>query len=167
MLDHEDLDSILEQRNLVALFQPIATCLGGQLWGHEALIRGPSSSPLHSPPKLFDAAARAGRTVKLDLLCRAVAIDSFSRFDCPGRLLLNVNPEAVVAHEHPTGETLRFLERARASPERIVIEITAQLPIHDYEIVRHAVAHYRANGFAVAIDDLGTGYAGLRHWSEL
>ncbi|WP_435101116.1 bifunctional diguanylate cyclase/phosphodiesterase [Arhodomonas sp. AD133] len=139
----------------------------GELWGHEALIRGPSASALHSPLKLFDAAARDGRLVELDLLCRAVIIEAFGRSGCPGRLFLNVTPDAVVDVRHPSGETLRLLERAGVAPERVVIEITEQFPIHDYDIVRRAVDHYRAMGFAIALDDLGAGYAGLRHWSEL
>lgn len=167
MLEQERLDSILANRSLTALFQPIVSCATGELLGHEALIRGPSSGPLHSPLKLFDAAAHAGRRVELDLLCRAVAIRAFSKADCPGRLFLNINPEAVVASEHPTGETLRVLEQAALAPERIVIEIAEQLPIRDYDIVRHALDHYRASGFAVALDDLGAGNAGLRQWSEL
>lgn len=167
MPDRESLESILDARTLSALFQPILTCPSGEIWGHEALIRGPATSHLHSPLTLFQAAGRAGRLVELDLMCRSVAIEAFSRAGCPGRLFLNVNPEAVVANDHPTGETLRLLERHGVAPERIVIEITEQVPIHDYEIVRRAVAHYHANGFAVALDDLGTGYAGLRHWSEL
>ncbi|MCS4504810.1 EAL and GGDEF domain-containing protein [Arhodomonas aquaeolei] len=167
MIERESLDAIFSARALTALFQPILTCPSGGLWGHEALIRGPSSGPLHSPLKLFDAAAREGRLVELDLLCREVAIEAFGRAGCPGRLFLNVTPDAVVASDHPTGETLRFLERAGVAPERVVIEITEQFPIHDYAIVRHAVDHYRSMGFAVALDDLGAGYAGLRHWSEL
>lgn len=52
-------------------------------------------------------------------------------------------------------------------PDRIVIEITEQHPIDDFATVVQAASAYRMQGFQLAIDDLGAGYAGLRLWSEL
>ena len=49
----------------------------------------------------------------------------------------------------------------------MVIELTEHVPIHDYELMRQAVDHYRDMGFQVALDDLGAGHSSLRHWSEL
>lgn len=41
---------IIEHRRLTPLFQPIIDMKSGRIIGHEGLIRGPSDSPLHSPP---------------------------------------------------------------------------------------------------------------------
>jgi EAL domain-containing protein (putative c-di-GMP-specific phosphodiesterase class I) len=40
-------------------------------------------------------------------------------------------------------------------------------PLEDYEVVATAVEYYRHQGFQISIDDLGSGYSGLRVWSEL
>ena len=53
------------------------------------------------------------------------------------------------------------------SPNRVVIELTEQYPIDDYQLMRDATEHYRSMGFSIALDDLGAGYSGLRTWSEL
>ncbi|ATJ84656.1 bifunctional diguanylate cyclase/phosphodiesterase [Halomonas beimenensis] len=169
MIDHEarELDRILGEGRITPLFQPIvdAGCQG--IFGYEALARGPSDSPLHSPLTLFDTAKHTGRLVELDLLCRRLAIEAFARLDLPGRLFLNVMPTSLLEHDFQEGLTRAFLDGVGLSPERVVIELTEHLPIHDYALMRQAVDHYRRMGFQVALDDLGAGYSSLRHWAEL
>ncbi|RCI70383.1 EAL domain-containing protein, partial [Pseudomonas aeruginosa] len=50
------LDSILAHGDLHCLFQPILSLSERRLVGYEALTRGPSNSPLHSPLALFAVA---------------------------------------------------------------------------------------------------------------
>ncbi|AOU98735.1 diguanylate cyclase [Acidihalobacter yilgarnensis] len=163
----EPLRELLASRQLHVLFQPIADVAEGGVFGYEALIRGPSDSPLHSPLTLFDTAMACGALSELDHLCRRLAIERFGQLDLPGRLFLNVTPETITQADGPRGRTLQFLEAAGVSPERVVIELTEHTPIKDYRVMQEAVGHYREMGFAIAIDDLGSGYGGLRHWTEL
>ncbi|SDN86932.1 diguanylate cyclase (GGDEF) domain-containing protein [Halomonas shengliensis] len=163
----EELEQVLAAESLVPLFQPIVDGQRMEIFGYEALIRGPSDSPLHSPMTLFDTAGRAGRLVELDLLCRRLAIQRFSALGLDGLLFLNVMPLSLVQEDFREGLTASYLALAGLSCERVVIELTEHTPIHDYQVMRQAVDHYRSMGFRVAIDDLGAGYAGLRHWSEL
>jgi len=44
-----ELDKILHKRALQPVFQPILNLQDGTVIAYEALIRGPSDSPLHSP----------------------------------------------------------------------------------------------------------------------
>lgn len=163
----EPLRELLASRQLHVLFQPIADVAVGGIFGYEALIRGPSDSPLHSPLTLFDTAMACGALSELDHLCRRLAIERFGQLDLPGRLFLNVTPETITQTDGPRGRTLQYLEAAGLSPERVVIELTEHTPIKDYRVMQEAVEHYREMGFAIAIDDLGSGYGGLRHWTEL
>ena len=163
----EMLDDILARRRLTSFFQPIVNLSEGAIHGFEALIRGPSDSPLHSPVALFEVAERRGRLVDLDLTCREINIRTFAQLHLPGRLFLNVNPATLLEPGFSPGVTKRFLRQQGLSPDRVVIELTEQTPIDNYDLVRQALAHYRDMGFLVAIDDLGAGYAGLRTWSEL
>lgn len=64
------LDSILAHGDLHCLFQPILSLSERRLVGYEALTRGPSNSPLHSPLALFAVARQCGRLSELELLCR-------------------------------------------------------------------------------------------------
>jgi EAL domain-containing protein (putative c-di-GMP-specific phosphodiesterase class I) len=163
----ERLHDIIANQRLTAWFQPILDLREGRIFGFEAVIRGPSDSPLHSPANLFAIAERCGRLVELDLLCRAVNIRAFARLRLEGRLFLNVTPATLLEPNFPPGFTRRFLKKLGLSPDRVVIELTEHHPIDDYNLMRQAIAYYRDMGFAVAIDDLGAGYAGLRLWSEL
>jgi EAL domain-containing protein (putative c-di-GMP-specific phosphodiesterase class I) len=161
------LDEIFARGLLSPRFQVIVALGEGRVFGYEATVRGPSDSPLHLPANLFRAAERGGRLVELDLLCRQVAIRECARLRLPGRLFLNVTAATLLQPDFSPGHTLQYLDRCGLRPEEVVIEVTEQHPVDDFEVLRRAVCHYRNLGFSVAIDDLGAGYAGLRLWAEL
>lgn len=161
------LNQIIAAEELHVLFQPIVDANQQAIYGYEALIRGPKTSPLYSPLRLFDVATQTGQLVELDLLCRRLAIHRFAALDLPGLLFLNVMPLTIVERDFREGLTLGFIRDSGLPPERVVIELTEHVPIHDYDLMRQAVAHYRDMGFQVALDDLGAGHSSLRHWSEL
>jgi EAL domain-containing protein (putative c-di-GMP-specific phosphodiesterase class I)/GGDEF domain-containing protein len=164
----EQVDEILASRQLTPLFQPIISIQrGGTVYGYEALIRGPSDSPLHAPAVLFAAARVHGRLLELDQMCREVALAQFVELGLDGKLFLNVTPTVILEEHFQSGQTRRAAEKMGLSPDRVVIELTENTPIEDYTLMRQAVDHYRNMGFAIAIDDLGAGYAGFRHLAEL
>ena len=49
----------------------------------------------------------------------------------------------------------------------MIIEVTEQEKVADDALFKQTIQHYRELGFAIAIDDLGAGYSGLKQWSEL
>jgi diguanylate cyclase (GGDEF)-like protein len=163
----ELLKETLLNRGLTPLFQSIVSVQHGTVFGYEALIRGPEGTPLYSPEALFRIAEELDLLVELDLLCREIAIERFSELDLEGKLFLNVTPAVILEDRFQGGKTLCCSEREGVSPERLVIELTENTPIEDYNLLRQAVDHYREMGFAIAIDDLGGGYAGFRHLAEL
>jgi EAL domain-containing protein (putative c-di-GMP-specific phosphodiesterase class I)/GGDEF domain-containing protein len=161
------LDRVIRERRLTVLFQPIVANKAREIYAYEALIRGPSNTPLHAPVNLFETAVRHGRLVDLELLCREVSIQQFKRLNLPGKLFLNASPETLFQPNFRSGCTLDMLQRVGLAPEQVVIELTEQYPLDNYDVVREALQHYKEMGFEIAIDDLGAGYAGLRMWSEL
>ncbi|MCE8033879.1 MAG: EAL and GGDEF domain-containing protein [Halomonas sp.] len=165
--EEQELRAIIEGERLTPCFQPIVDVGRQRVHGYEALIRGPEGARLHSPLALFDAAMRQGLLVELDLMCRRLAIAAFVRLGLPGRLFLNVMPSTIVERDFREGLTLGYLREHGLAPNRVVIELTEHVPIHDYALMRQAVAHYRDMGFQVALDDLGAGHSSLRHWAEL
>ncbi|MBZ9784804.1 EAL and GGDEF domain-containing protein [Pseudomonas sp. REP124] len=161
------LSSILTQGGLHSLFQPIISLSERQILGYEALSRGPSNSPLHSPIALFAVARQAGRLSELEIACRQSACRRFSEQQLPGKLFLNVSPESLLESAHQPGRTLQLLQDYGIPPSQVVIELTEQTPIDDFQLLQNALHHYRAMGFSIALDDLGAGYSSLRLWSEL
>ena len=105
----DSLQEILDKRQLTPLFQPIVSLHTQRIYGYEALIRGPSDSPLHAPLKLFDAAGRAGLLAELEMLCREVILTSFRYLDLPGKLFINVTPECLLQPSFRPGQTQELL----------------------------------------------------------
>ncbi|MEE1925074.1 bifunctional diguanylate cyclase/phosphodiesterase [Pseudomonas sp. 148P] len=161
------LSSILTQGGLHSLFQPIVCLSERRILGYEALSRGPSNSPLHSPINLFAVARHAGRLTELEIACRESACRRFSQQTLDGKLFLNVSPESLLEPQYQSGQTIKLLHNLGIPASQVVIELTEQTPTDDFQLLYNALHHYRDMGFSIALDDLGAGYSSLRLWSEL
>ena len=164
---HNELIKILHNKQLTPHFQPIVSLSQKKIMGYEALIRGPSDSPLHSPFNLFDTAERFDLSAKLEYICREVTINRYASLNIKEKLFINVSPSVLLQPDVKKGETLKLLNQFGVDPRSIVIELTEHQPTDDFQLMLEAVTHYRTMGFEIAIDDLGAGYSGLRLWSEL
>ncbi|MDT8424941.1 MAG: bifunctional diguanylate cyclase/phosphodiesterase [Methyloprofundus sp.] len=161
------LVAIIEEKRLTSLFQPIVSIAAQQIFSFEALIRGPSNSLFHNPISLFSYAEQFNLATELEHACRKASIRQYAQLNLKQKLFLNVSPNVLLHPDFKKGETLRFLKENNISPDSVVIEITEQQPIDDFNIMRSALNHYRNMGFQIALDDLGAGYSSLRVWTEL
>lgn len=164
---HRQLLTLLETKSLTTVFQPIVALKQQKIIGYEALTRGPQDSPLQLPIALFAAAEQHGLTARLEYACREAALDRFAEQKLPHKLFLNVSPNVLLEPDFKKGQTLAYLKRSGLGPNQVVIELTEHHRIDDYQLMREAVTHYRSMGFEIALDDLGSGYSGLRLWAEL
>ncbi|MDD5412036.1 MAG: EAL and GGDEF domain-containing protein [Methylobacter sp.] len=164
---YNELTKIINGKQLTPHFQPIVSLSQKKIMGYEALIRGPSDSPLHSPFNLFDAAERFDLSAKLEYISREVTIKRYASLNIKEKLFINVSPSVLLQPDFKKGETLKLLDQFGIDPRFVVIELTEHQPTDDFQLMCEAVAHYRKMGFEIAIDDLGAGYSGLRLWSEL
>lgn len=161
------LDTILRNNELRAVFQPIVAIDGLTLVGYEALIRGPAESPLESPAALFACAHATGRQRDLEHACLGTIWKRFCALDLPGKLFVNVSAAMLLPPDAPGTGLDALLAELGVKPERVVIEITEEQAVCDYQRL-HAVARgLAARGYELAIDDLGAGFASLRLWLEL
>lgn len=53
------------------------------------------------------------------------------------------------------------------NPSDVVLEITERSAIEDFKLFREALAHYRNQGYFIALDDVGAGYSSLQSIAEL
>jgi len=165
--DATALQKLIDERLLTPLFQPIVDWNRQRILGYEALIRGPENTNLHAPDQLFAAAQSHHQLAALEFACREVSCETFAALGLPGKLFLNMSPLSFTDSEYRNGVTREILQRVGLSTERIVFELTERQPLDEPALLSRATAHFRRQGFAVALDDLGAGYAGLRVWSEL
>jgi EAL domain-containing protein (putative c-di-GMP-specific phosphodiesterase class I) len=109
---------------------------------------------LRSPEVMFDVAAAADLVWELSRLCRSRAMEGIdARLQGNELLFINVDP-----HDF---DDPAFDQHEVKSPERVVIEITERTAIKDYPRFRERLRAFREMGFRFAVDDAGSGYAGL------
>ena len=161
------LDRILAQEQLTAAFQPIVSLNQQNIFGYEGLIRGPADSLLYRPSVLLAVAAKYRRLADVDFLCRKIVIRQFAKLKLPGRLFININPLTLREDDFINRQTRIDLQSHDLAASRVVVEITEPQPADSAGVLQQALAQYREMGFKVALDDLGTGFSGLKLWSEL
>jgi EAL domain-containing protein (putative c-di-GMP-specific phosphodiesterase class I)/GGDEF domain-containing protein len=148
-----DLKATLRARSVYIDYHPILTTDTGEIFGYEALARGVMRS-LRSPEVMFEVAAEADLIWELSRLCRSRAVEGMASWLTDQQLLfLNVDPHDF---SDPTFDALET-----SDPERVVIEITERTAIKDYPKFRERLQAFRDRGFRFAVDDAGSGYAGL------
>ena len=142
-------------------FQPIVDLSRRTVVGYEALSRfEPVEGRPFGPDEWFLAAHRAGLGPELDAVAVAAALAH--RPDLPVNcfLTINVDPESL-----PTGPLAEVLS-AQGSLGGLVIEITEHRR-WDWAQLAPVVAALQARGALFAVDDAGSGYAGLQQILQL
>lgn len=162
-----ELLSIFTLKNLTPVYQPIVDLQTREVFGFEALIRGPENSPLYRPLHLFHVAEEHGCLFEMDMLARQTAIEAYHDFGNREYLFVNVTVNSLMQASYQRNMTLDCLHSLGLNVSQVVIEITELQPVEDFEVFVKSINHYRQMGFKVAIDDLGGGYNGLRIWSEV
>lgn len=163
----EELARIIDAGEIETLFHEVIDRRERRVFGYEALVRGPSGSPLHLPLNLFAAASAFGRARELELLCIEAALEAYSKRRLAGNLFLNASP-ATFLHFRAEVEYLReAMARHGIRPGDVILELTEQSVMRDYDSMREAVVGIRDLGCRIAMDDLGAGYSSVRTWSEL
>lgn len=164
------LYSIVSERDLLTLYQPIVDVQSCTIMGYEGLIRGPSNTPLHSPIKLLRLAHEAGLGFELECLCAKLLVEKFIAMGLPGKLFVNFSPDVLLKHSLRGAHACNLPEWFDGiSPEKVVIELTEHgfSSTFGTDMMLETARTYRELGFEIAIDDLGEGSSNLRLWSEL
>ncbi|MBW3620424.1 MAG: EAL domain-containing protein [Actinobacteria bacterium] len=144
---------------LQIVYQPIVELESGDVAGVEALSRFPDSM-LRPPDVWFADAARVGLAGQLEQASVMRALSGLQQLSGEHYLSVNLSPDAMRAG------ALRPL-LGRVPLERIVVEITEHAAVADYDALAALLRPFRAGGARLAIDDVGAGFASLRHVLQL
>lgn len=162
-----EFETIMRERSVSSVYQPIVSLADGSVFGYEALARGPESSPLYSPLKLFDVAEQANKVYALDKLTREQAILGCGRLGRHQRIFLNIPAHILHDPAFSPGQTLVLLQQLGLSANNVVFEITERSSIEDFSTAKKVIDHYRSQGYSIAIDDAGAGYSSLQAIAEI
>lgn len=150
-----DLRETLRTGGLYIDYHPIVVTETQEIFGYEALARGTMKS-MRRPEVMFEVAAQTDMIWELSRLCRNTAIAGMKeRLEKDELLFLNVDP-----HDF-TDPMFTEHDMDVADPSRVVLEITERTAIRDYPKFRGRLKDFRDRGYRFAVDDAGSGYAGL------
>lgn len=138
-------------------FQPIINCKTNQIFGYEALVRGLNNESAFS----IISKVNDDNRYLFDQLCRVKAIALASKLKLDSMLSINFLPNAIYKPERCIRTTLEAAEKYGFSTDKIMFEFTEVEKIEDSNFVKQIVEFYKQSGFKTAIDDFGSGYAGL------
>ena len=140
-------------------FQPIVDISTGEVYAHEALVRGVGGEGAAAVLAAVDDTNRYA----FDQHCRVTAIELAARLNLPAdgaRLSINFMPNAVYEPRACIRLTLATALRTGFPIDRIIFEFTEDERL-DTQHVLNILRSYRSMGFKTAIDDFGAGHAGL------
>ncbi|MBZ5498786.1 MAG: EAL domain-containing protein [Acidobacteriia bacterium] len=161
------LQEIILRGRVVTAFQPIVRIQDRKALGFEALSRGAPGTSLQSADLLFGAAIKHNLLVELDRLCRMRALLCSNRLPADVQIFVNTLPATIRDPEFRGKHLIGFLEKAKVTPNRIVIEITEKLVIENLSLFQDAMSYFTDLGMALAVDDVGSGYSGLETIARL
>lgn len=138
-------------------FQPIVNATTGEVFAHEALVRGLNGEGAGS---VF-AHVNDSNRYRFDQACRVKAIRLASELGMQSLLSINFLPNAVYRPELCIRTTLNAAQEWDFPIDRIIFEVTEGERIDDQAHLRNIISYYQQQGFRTAIDDFGAGYAGL------
>lgn len=163
---NELLETILDHR-IYSVYEPIVDVASKTVFGYEALARGPEGTAYHSPVALFTAAEEFELVFELDCVCRESGLRGAVDFPGGTKLFLNIRPTTIHDPAFREDKLIETLARRDLSPSDVVFEISEQESISSFGAFREMRDYYRTLGFQFALDDTGTGYAGLEELLEL
>jgi len=156
---------LLQEGRIDPVFQPIWQIHSRALLGYEGLSRPHPDYGLDGPQQAFDIAEQFGHAAELDALCRHHLLEAAKELPPEGLLFINISPYSLTHQSFSPMTLLRELKAANVSRSRVVFEVTehSSVPV---DVISEAVAELRSHGFAVALDDVGSGNNGLELMSK-
>lgn len=149
------IEQIAREGAFRPVFQPIVRLPGRAVVAFEALTRFDDGVP---PDRRFAEAAALGRGPELERACMRMAIDASDALPTGAWLTLNASGATILSGA--LVDLLAGLDRT------VVVELTEHVPVEDYAALRAAMDALGPSAL-LAVDDTGSGFAGLRHVVEL
>jgi len=143
-----------------AAYQPIVDTARGIIVGYEGLARFALAGDV-SVEDLFAQARDSSRSAEIEATCLRVALAE--RASIPGNCFLTVNVSPTVLGD----DVIRAVWADHPDLRGVIVEITEQARIDSYAGLEPDLDRIRGTGALLAVDDAGSGYAGLTHLLEL
>ncbi len=146
--------SIIEKTTIFA-YQPIISCLDGNVEYFECLIRIPDKNGEYiSAGPIIPIAEKLGFINIIDQYVLRKAIEELKNSNI--RLSINISNIGICDPEFL--EIIKKLIDKKELAQRLIIEITETSIIHDYEKISNSIKLIHNLGCKIALDDFGSGH---------
>jgi EAL domain-containing protein (putative c-di-GMP-specific phosphodiesterase class I)/FixJ family two-component response regulator len=154
---YERLSQLLQPGGSSATYQPVVHLRTGCVAGYEALTDF-TQEPAFTTEDIFREAHQVGLGVELELHTARLAVAGFqAELERSPTTYLAVNASPGLLYRPALLEALSELP-----PDRVIVEITEQRQFDSYDQLRETVCLVHERGLRVAVDDMGSGFAGLQ-----
>ncbi|MBI5592684.1 MAG: EAL domain-containing protein [Deltaproteobacteria bacterium] len=145
-------------------FQPIVNIHSGVCYGYEALLRNHEAAGFSSINELFDTAYNDQVLHAVDLYLREKAITKFTQLEWKNqvKLFFNLDNRVLSSADYKPGNTLNQLKFSNLTQDAFCFEISERHELSHNQAVSDVLNNYRSQGFKIAVDDCGAGFAGLK-----
>jgi diguanylate cyclase (GGDEF)-like protein len=158
--------TLIAQGLVSTAFQPIWDVQTTRPLGFEALARPLPELGLSGPQEAFDVAQRTRQLAELDAVCMRRTLESAVNVPAGSVIFLNYSPTSLIQAGFDPAAFVVQVRAAGMLPEQIVVELTERR-IEDPAAVAKRVAELRTLGVRMALDDTGSGHAGLEILSKV
>lgn len=138
-------------------YQPIINVKTGKIFSYEALVR---TSDNKSAMYVFEKVPKADMH-RFDEESRIAAVALAGKLGLSTNLNLNFLPRGLDSSPTAISSVLKAAEENGIRPDQIIMEVLEREVIGDFDSFNSTINQYRGSGMAFAIDDFGSGYAGL------
>ena len=167
----QDLSRAIKEKRIIAYFQPIVTTAEQSVYAYEALARLVSDDgEIISANGFIDAAERSGVITDLDKHMIQIVTDRLLNTTSEAKdyplVFINISPVSA-QNRGILQYTSSICKEKGIPPECIVFEMTEREVVSDMTSMKNFLGELRAQGFAFALDDFGSGYNSFRYLREL
>jgi EAL domain-containing protein (putative c-di-GMP-specific phosphodiesterase class I) len=163
-------EAILKSGGIHSVFQPIVELPTGRLHAYEMLGRSPrriDGEAEYRPPTpqgLLRMGVGVGRLVELERHFQRAALCAASTHPLPPavQIHLNFDPRVLDDPDWDAEWLAETVDEVGLTRHRIVLEITETSPRIERGRTRELLEQHRTQGFRIALDDVGAGYATVR-----
>ncbi|MCR5020197.1 GGDEF domain-containing phosphodiesterase [Ruminococcus sp.] len=173
MKDEEDkqqyiianLDKAIKEKWITVYYQPIVRAVNGKVCDEEALARWIDPVKGFMSPADFISVLEDHKLIyKLDLYMVDCVLQKIKTLSDAG---LTIMPQSINLSRSDfdccdiVSEICRRTDKAGISRSMINIEITESIIGEDFEFMKNQIERFKKEGFAVWMDDFGSGYSSL------
>jgi diguanylate cyclase (GGDEF)-like protein len=159
----QDLRSALSKGEFEVNYQPIVSLESNEICGLEALLRWrhPTRGVI-SPVEFIPLAEETGLIGDIGEWVLRQACTEAVRWPVHVKMAVNLSP-VQFKNKNLVALVSDAIREAGIKPQRLELEITESVLLHDSESTIHALRQIQGLGVRIAMDDFGTGYSSLSY----